>query len=92
MATRSLKRRKLRKAKPKTNNESISAFVPVAPGDQMVVETLCTYSWVDVVWQVQIYISITTLLESFFYNIYFVRRTVARKRKYHRGTSIRFII
>lgn len=66
LSTRSLKKRKLRKAKSKqqqqqqmlTPGDGVGGAVggvgsaASRVGDQLVIETLCTYSWVDVVWQV----------------------------------------
>ena len=61
VATRSLKRRKLRRAKtrggdaPASSDGASSEAAPSAAmpsvDQQLVVETLCTSSWVDVVWQ-----------------------------------------
>ena len=51
VSVRSRNRRKLKKAKTKTTNAD-SMLKTIAAGDRLVVETLCTNSWVDVVWQV----------------------------------------
>lgn len=49
VSVRSRKKRKLRKAKNKAANDFPTNL---SAGDRIVVETLCTNSWVDVVWQV----------------------------------------
>jgi len=47
VSLRSKNKRKLRKAKTKAE----SPTNPITAGDRLVVETLCTNSWIDVVWQ-----------------------------------------